>query len=82
MGIPGSIDNDIACTEYSIGFDTACNTAIEAIDRLRDTMQSHERCSVVEVMGRKAGHIALYVGIAAGATAVLVPNRNSTLTGM
>lgn len=79
MGIPGSIDNDIACTEYSIGFDTACNTAIEAIDRLRDTMQSHERCSVVEVMGRKAGHIALYVGIAAGATAVLVPEQELDL---
>jgi 6-phosphofructokinase 1 len=75
IGIPGSIDNDVACTDYSIGFDTACNTAIESIDRLRDTMQSHERCSVVEVMGRKAGHIALYVGIAAGATAVLVPEN-------
>ena len=75
IGIPGSIDNDIACTEYSIGFDTACNTAIESIDKLRDTMQSHERCSIVEVMGRKAGHIALYVGIAVGATAVLVPEK-------
>jgi 6-phosphofructokinase 1 len=75
IGIPGSIDNDVACTEYSIGFDTACNTAIESIDKLRDTMQSHERCSVVEVMGRKAGHIALYVGIAGGATAVLVPEK-------
>jgi len=79
IAIPGSIDNDIACTEYSIGFDTACNTAIEAIDRLRDTMQSHERCSVVEVMGRRAGHIALYVGIAAGATAVLVPEHELDL---
>jgi len=75
IGIPGSIDNDIGCTEYSIGFDTACNTAIESIDKLRDTMQSHERCSVVEVMGRNAGHIAIYVGIAVGATAVLVPEK-------
>jgi 6-phosphofructokinase 1 len=75
IAIPASIDNDIACTEYSIGFDTACNTAIESIDRLRDTMQSHERCSVVEVMGRSSGHIALYVGLAVGATAVLVPER-------
>ncbi len=75
VGIPGTIDNDIACSHYSIGFDTACNTAIEAIDKLRDTMQSHERCSVVEVMGRNAGHLALYVGIACGATAVLVPEK-------
>ncbi len=73
VGIPGTIDNDISCTHYTIGFDTACNTAMEAIDRLRDTMQSHERCSIVEVMGRHAGHLALYVGIACGATAVLVP---------
>ena len=75
VGIPATIDNDIGCTHYTIGFDTACNTAIECIDRLRDTMQSHERCSVVEVMGRNAGFLALYVGIAAGATAVLVPER-------
>ena len=73
VGIPGTIDNDIVCTDYTIGFDTACNTALGAIDKLRDTMQSHERCSVVEVMGAKAGHLALYVGIAAGATAVLTP---------
>lgn len=73
IGVPGTIDNDIACTHYSIGFDTASNTAIEAIDKLRDTMQSHERISVVEVMGRHAGHLALYVGIACGATAVLLP---------
>ncbi|MBQ2446468.1 MAG: 6-phosphofructokinase [Oscillospiraceae bacterium] len=71
--IPATIDNDIACTHYCIGFDTAANTAIECIDKLRDTMQSHERCSVVEVMGRNAGHLALYVGLAVGATAVLVP---------
>lgn len=76
VGIPGTIDNDIACTNYCIGFDTAANTAIECIDKLRDTMQSHERCSVVEVMGRHAGHLALYVGLAVGATAVLVPEKN------
>jgi len=75
VGVPATIDNDISCTEYTIGFDTAANTAIEAIDRLRDTMQSHERCSVVEVMGRNAGHLALYVGLAVGATAVLVPEK-------
>ena len=75
VGIPATIDNDIGCTNYTIGFDTACNTAIECIDRLRDTMQSHERCSVVEVMGRNAGFLALYVGISIGATAVLVPER-------
>lgn len=74
-GIPATIDNDIGCSHYTIGFDTACNTAIECIDRLRDTMQSHERCSVVEVMGRHAGHLALYVGISVGATAVLIPER-------
>ncbi len=75
VGIPATIDNDIACTGYTIGYDTACNTAIECIDKLRDTMQSHERCSVVEVMGRHAGHLALYVAIACGATAVLVPEK-------
>lgn len=73
IGIPGTIDNDISCTNYCIGFDTAANTAIECIDKLRDTMQSHERCSVVEVMGRNAGYLAMYVGLAVGATAVLVP---------
>ena len=73
VGIPGTIDNDIVCTDYTIGFDTAANTAVECIDRLRDTMQSHERCAVVEVMGRHAGYLALYVGLAVGATAVLVP---------
>ena len=73
VGIPGTIDNDIASTAYTIGFDTAANTAVECIDKLRDTMQSHERCSVVEIMGRDAGHLAVYVGLATGATAVLVP---------
>lgn len=76
VGIPATIDNDVGCTNYTIGFDTACNTAIDCIDKLRDTMQSHERCSVVEVMGRNAGFLALYVGIAVGATAVLVPERD------
>ena len=74
-GIPATIDNDIGCSKYTIGFDTACNTAIECIDKLRDTMQSHERCSLVEVMGRHAGYLALYVGISVGATAVLIPER-------
>ena len=78
VGLPGTIDNDIACTDYCIGFDTAANTAIECIDKLRDTMQSHERCSVVEVMGRNAGHLALYVGLAVGATAVLVPESKES----
>ena len=76
VAIPATIDNDICCTNYSIGFDTAANTAIDCIDRLRDTMQSHERCSVVEVMGRNAGFLAMYVGLAVGATAVLVPEEN------
>ena len=75
MCIPATIDNDICCTNYCIGFDTAANTAIECIDKLRDTMQSHERCSVVEVMGRNAGFLAMYVGLAVGATAVLVPEK-------
>ncbi len=75
IGVPGTIDNDIVCTDYTIGFDTACNTAIECIDKLRDTMQSHERCSVVEVMGRRAGHLALHVGCAVGATAICLPER-------
>ena len=75
IGIPGTIDNDIGCTHYSIGFDTAANTAIEAIDKLSDTMQSHERTSVVEVMGRHAGHLAVYVGLSVGATAILLPEK-------
>ncbi len=73
IGIPGTIDNDIGCTEYTIGYDTAMNTAMDAIDKLRDTASSHERCSVIEVMGRSAGYIALNVGIATGAEAILVP---------
>lgn len=75
VGIPATIDNDIGCTHYSIGFDTAANTAIDAIDKIRDTMASHERCSVIEVMGHRSGALALYVGIATGATAVLVPEE-------
>ena len=73
VGVPGTIDNDIASTEYTIGFDTAMNTAMEMVDKLRDTAQAHDRCSVVEVMGRHAGFLALQCGIAVGATAILVP---------
>lgn len=73
VGIPCTIDNDIAATEYTIGFDTAMNTAVEMVDRLRDTTQSHDRCSVVEVMGRRAGYLALNTGIAVGSTSVIVP---------
>ncbi len=73
VGIPGTIDNDITSTDYTIGFDTAMNTAVEMVDRIRDTAQSHDRCSVVEVMGRHAGYIAVQTGIAVGATSVLVP---------
>ncbi len=73
IGVPGTIDLDIGCTEYTIGFDTAVNTAIEAIDKIRDTSTSHERCSIVEVMGRGAGYIALWCGIANGAEDVLLP---------
>lgn len=76
VGIPGTIDNDISSTDYTIGFDTAVNTAMEMVDKLRDTAQSHDRCTVVEVMGRRAGYMALHTGIAVGATAVLVPEVN------
>lgn len=75
IGLPGTIDNDIQCTEYTIGYDTAMNTAMEMIDKLRDTTQSHDRCSVVEVMGRKAGYIAVNVAIAVGAEAVITLER-------
>lgn len=71
--IPATIDNDVACSDYSIGFDTAMNTAMEMVDKIRDTAQSHEKCSVVEVMGRHCGDIALSTGIAVGATAILIP---------
>ncbi len=72
IGIPGTIDLDLKCSEYTIGFDTAVNTAVEAIDRLRDTSSSHERCSIVEVMGRRAGHIAVWSGVAGGADDVII----------
>lgn len=75
IGIPGTIDNDIGCTEYCIGFDTALNTAMDAIDKIRDTATSHERSSVIEVMGRNAGYIALNVGISTGAEAVIIPEK-------
>ena len=75
IGLPGTIDLDIACTEYTIGFDTAVNTAMEAIDKVRDTSTSHERCSIIEVMGRGAGYIALWCGIANGAEDILLPER-------
>ena len=75
IGLPGTIDLDIACTEYTIGFDTAVNTAMEAIDKVRDTSTSHERCSIIEVMGRGAGYIALYCGIANGAEQILIPEK-------
>lgn len=73
IGVPGTIDLDIACTDYTIGFDTAVNTAMEAIDKVRDTSTSHERCSIIEVMGRNAGYIALWCGIANGAEDILLP---------
>ena len=73
VGIPGTIDNDISCCEHTIGYDTALNTCMEMIDKVRDTAQSHDRCSVIEVMGRRAGYLALNAGIAAGATSILVP---------
>ena len=79
VGIPGTIDNDIACTEYTIGFDTALNTVKDAIDKIRDTAFSHERCSVVEVMGRHAGHIAVNVAIATGAEVALIPEKEFDL---
>ncbi len=75
IGIPGTIDLDIACTDYTIGFDTAINTAMQAIDKVRDTSSSHERCSIIEVMGRNAGYIALWCGVANGAEDILIPER-------
>ncbi|MBR4966558.1 MAG: 6-phosphofructokinase [Lachnospiraceae bacterium] len=75
VGIPGTIDLDIACTDYTIGFDTAINTAMQAIDKVRDTSSSHERCSIIEVMGRNAGYIALWCGVANGAEDILIPEK-------
>ena len=76
IGIPGTIDLDISCTDYTIGFDTAANTAMEAIDKIRDTSSSHDRCSIVEVMGRDAGYLALWCGIANGAERILLPEQH------
>ena len=76
QGVPATIDLDIACTEYTIGFDTAINTAMEGVDRIRDTSTSHERCSIVEVMGRNAGYIAAYTGISTGAEEIIIPENN------
>lgn len=76
IGIPGTIDLDIHCTEYTIGFDTAVNTAMEAVDKIKDTSTSHERCSIIEVMGRNAGHIALWCQMANGADGILIPERD------
>lgn len=73
IGIPGTIDNDIACCDYTIGYDTCLNTIMDMVDRIRDTSESHDRCTVVEVMGRRAGYLALNAGIAVGATAILIP---------
>lgn len=73
VGIPGTIDNDIACCDYTIGYDTCLNTIMEMVDRIRDTSESHDRCSIVEVMGRRAGYLALNAGIAVGATSILLP---------
>ena len=75
IGLPGTIDLDIACTEYTIGFDTAVNTAMQAIDKVRDTSSSHERCSIIEVMGRNAGYIALWCGVGTGAEDILLPEK-------
>ena len=75
IGLPGTIDLDIACTDYTIGFDTAVNTAMQAIDKVRDTSSSHERCSIIEVMGRNAGYIALWCGVANGAEDILLPEK-------
>ncbi len=73
VGVPATIDNDISCTDYAIGFDTSMNTVVEMVDRLRDTSQSHDRCNIVEIMGRHAGYLALETGVAVGATAIVVP---------
>ncbi len=82
IGIPATIDLDISCTDYTIGFDTAVNTAVEAIDKIRDTSTSHERCSIIEVMGRDAGYLALWCGISNGAEQILVPERREEFDEM
>lgn len=82
IGIPGTIDNDLPYTDFTLGFDTACNTALDAINKLRDTMTSHERISIVEVMGRHCGDIALYAGVAGGAEMILVPEKKYTIANI
>lgn len=82
VGVPGTIDNDIDCTEYTIGYDTAMNTAMEMVDKLRDTAQSHERCSVVEVMGRNAGYLALNTGIACGASFIITSEMEYSMDSL
>ena len=82
IGIPGTIDNDIACTEYTIGYDTAMNTVLELMDKLNDTSQSHHRCTVVEVMGRHAGHMALCTGVACGAAAIVTEEEPMDINEM
>lgn len=82
IGVPATIDLDISCTDYTIGFDTAVNTAVEAIDKIRDTSTSHERCSIIEVMGRDAGYLALWCGISNGAEKILVPERREEFDEM
>ena len=79
IGVPGTIDNDIACSDYTVGFDTTLNTVVDLVDRIRDTCESHDRCAVVEVMGRNAGYLALYGGIAIGATCILIPEKEFDL---
>ncbi|MBQ6624826.1 MAG: 6-phosphofructokinase [Clostridia bacterium] len=79
VGIPGTIDNDISCTDYTIGLDTCLNTIVQSVDRVRDTSESHDRCTVVEVMGRKAGYLALESGIAVGASYIIIPEKPYSL---
>ena len=82
IGIPGTIDKDIAGTDFTIGFDTAVNTAVEAIDKIRDTADAHDRLFIIEVMGRDAGYIALHSGIATGAENILIPERKTDMENL
>ena len=79
VGVPGTIDNDIACSDYTIGYDTCLNTIMDMVDRIRDTTESHDRCTIVEVMGRRAGYLALNAGIAVGATSILIPEMDFSI---
>ena len=79
VGVPGTIDNDIACCDYTIGYDTCLNTIMDMVDRIRDTTESHDRCFIVEVMGRRAGYLALNAGIAVGATSILIPEMEFSI---